>query len=576
MTDKNKVFRAHVALTTYDVLLAIFEQIPSVPSTGSSTPLKYRDLKACALVSRAWAEPALCTLWSDLPSLFPLWHLLAPPDLPYPRVLSEPEPEYLQALVSAKLHEDPARWEQFLRYARRVHSLTAEHGRSTLQLDLARTVFDHNQGVSVFSSLKELYWISDSMFDVVAFSPLLLTPTLRSATLCSLGPMPGLHGVVLFNGFMNGGGPLTAAYGMLLRLARSSPHLNALHFRGAHQITSVSDAVRAQPSFGHLRTVSFTCPVSHSALLVFAAKPHLESIQASRIIPDKPPLSVASRPRTPTSSTLVHLDISGDWVSLRQLFDMLDAPTLQSAALNIDKLEELQSPDYVACTTAFAQAVSSATFTRLELSTSGRVPSRPGVADPIPFPSAAVLHAILEPLLALHNLRSFSLSSFAVLFRVNDDALERVARGWPRLVDFSIPVVLLGVRDGRPTRDLDGAVPTARALHHFWRYCPDLRTLVLPRLDLSCVTVKDLPPPPPEGSTHALAELRVLTGKYVANQPQGELPDDEAKALASYIHRLFPSLRLDDRHCQAPGIQNYGEPGVPVAWRKVFTYLHDL
>ncbi len=113
-------------------------------------------------------------------------------------------------------------------------------------------------------------------------------------------------------------------------------------------------------------------------------------------------------------------------------------------------------------------------------------------------------------------------------------------------------------------------VPTARALYHFWLYCPELRRLMLPSLDLSCVATEDVPVLPLAGDstrTHALLELRVLAGKHGDDARLCALPDDEAKRLASCVHLLFPSPALDDGHQQPPG--EHGDLGVPVAWRKI-------
>ena len=103
MADKNTVVKPHFALAIYDVVLAIFEQLSPIQSANLSSS-NARDLRTCALVCRAWAEPALCTLWSDVPSLFPLWHLLAPPDLPYPRWSSSKPPLETKYFASVILH----------------------------------------------------------------------------------------------------------------------------------------------------------------------------------------------------------------------------------------------------------------------------------------------------------------------------------------------------------------------------------------------------------------------------------------------------------------------------------------
>nr|VWP01868.1 Putative branched-chain-amino-acid aminotransferase TOXF (EC [Ganoderma boninense] len=580
MSDKNSDIQAHFALTVYDVLLAIFDQLSPIMS-ASLSPLNARDLRTCALVCRAWAEPALCTLWSDLPTIFPLWHLLAPSDLPYPRTLSESESDYFASLIAARLHESPERWGQLLRYACWVRALVVGQSRSQLQLKLARTILDHNGGVSVFPSLKEVYWLADSRLDVTTYSSLLLTPELRTATFFSLtAATPGMDHVDFYDGKTTEGWPLTPGYGFLINLTSLSRHLTTLQVLSRQPITSVSPTIRDLSSFDRLRTLSLTCTVCHSILMLFAAKPCVESIQVSNAVPDAG--SVAHCGRTRASSTLVHLDVSGDWLSLCQLFSMFDAPSLQKVTLTIHNTEKFMPSEYAACTAIFAQAVSSSALTKLTLNISGRAASQSDVAETMRFESLVALGPILEPLLALSNLRSFALSSPHVFLCVTDAALERASRSWPQLVDFALLVKVFS----RPYHSGNGEphlVLTSRALYFFWRYCPALRKLVLPQLDVTCVAPKDLPPIALSGnSSHALSELKVLMrvrdGDGASeSEGHGGLDDGEARALAAYVHRLFPGLALHEGYHQLPtgSLSEQVTWCFPSAWMKVFACLGD-
>ncbi|PIL26097.1 hypothetical protein GSI_11851 [Ganoderma sinense ZZ0214-1] len=260
---------------------------------------------------------------------------------------------------------------------------------------------------------------------------------------------------------------------------------------------------------------------------------------------------------------------------------MLDAPSLQSATLNIHLSETFLPPEYAALFATFVHAISSAALAKLALNISGRVASHGDAVETLSLPSIVALGPMLESLLALRNLRSFTLCSPIVLVRVTDEELERAARNWPLLVGFAMTVNLSGGPSSRPHSNGTGnskpRVPTTRALYFFWRYCPALRKLVLPLLDVVYVAARDLPPlAPGAGATHPLSELRVLVAERERDKSegQGELPDGEARALAAYVHRLFPELVLEEGYHQPPKEQ--GAWCVPLAWRKVFACLEDL
>ena len=242
--------------------------------------------------------------------------------------------------------------------------------------------------------MKKLFWFADSVPEVAAFSPLLLTPEVRCATFFSLTAMPTKRGVDLHDSNS------TAGYSMLMNLASSSSRVVELHISTKQPLTCVPPTVREYESFNQLRVVSFASDVYHSILLLFVTKPCIESIRASNVVPDSPPFPgyVANRGRTRASSTVIHLEISGEWVSLCLLFDMLDIPSLQSAALNIDTLPRGPS-EYAPCTATFAEVVSSAALSKLAIHISGCEPGHRGATDPLSLWSIVNLDPILEPLL---------------------------------------------------------------------------------------------------------------------------------------------------------------------------------
>ena len=73
---------ARRALECYDILATIFSENVSIPFIGTTTLFRNSDLVKLALVCQGWRAHALRLLWRELPSTYPLWHLLAPPGLP--------------------------------------------------------------------------------------------------------------------------------------------------------------------------------------------------------------------------------------------------------------------------------------------------------------------------------------------------------------------------------------------------------------------------------------------------------------------------------------------------------------
>ncbi len=76
------------ALKTHDITSQIFE-VDRLIRQGNRRKLSNGDLFRCALVSRAFCEPALRMLWRAMTPPNPLWILLAPPDSTPKEVTSE-------------------------------------------------------------------------------------------------------------------------------------------------------------------------------------------------------------------------------------------------------------------------------------------------------------------------------------------------------------------------------------------------------------------------------------------------------------------------------------------------------
>ena len=77
-----KLSTAAAVLQNVDILYSLFDG-----NHGFHGVLTRGDLARCARVSRAFSGAALRVLWRSPPTLFPLWHVLAPPGLELPQKL---------------------------------------------------------------------------------------------------------------------------------------------------------------------------------------------------------------------------------------------------------------------------------------------------------------------------------------------------------------------------------------------------------------------------------------------------------------------------------------------------------
>lgn len=83
-------------LTNSDLLHCIVNFVPLEWESEKN------DLARLAVVSRAFYDPAIRALWKTLGTMFPLWHLLAPLDAPFPYFArDDSRSEYLQKVSIA-------------------------------------------------------------------------------------------------------------------------------------------------------------------------------------------------------------------------------------------------------------------------------------------------------------------------------------------------------------------------------------------------------------------------------------------------------------------------------------------
>ncbi|RPD60864.1 hypothetical protein L227DRAFT_653127 [Lentinus tigrinus ALCF2SS1-6] len=135
----------------YDILCVIFDG-----NRGPQGILTNSDLVRCALISRAFSEAALRALWKNPPTLRPLWHVLAPPNLKFPKKDDETE-EYFDKIESAGLHKEAAYWRRLVGYARHIQNINAEHLFDQRDANLLELVLHENgTGRPLFPSLRSL------------------------------------------------------------------------------------------------------------------------------------------------------------------------------------------------------------------------------------------------------------------------------------------------------------------------------------------------------------------------------------------------------------------------------------
>lgn len=138
------------------------------------------------------------------------------------------------------------------------------------------------------------------------------------------------------------------------------------------------------------------------------------------------------------------------------------------------------------------------------------------------------LAELLEPLLSLCAMRSFSASFARPLIPYSPADLRKVAEAWPE-----IETVYLSVSGGRDVHYAD-----LKSLASFARHCPHLRSLRIPSVKLDAnASVPAIPSTPP----HLLQELTIanviLPGGFEDAFRQG-------KRLSSLMKQIFPSAKI--------------------------------
>ncbi|KAI1787335.1 hypothetical protein LXA43DRAFT_714371 [Ganoderma leucocontextum] len=375
----------------------------------------WHKLKQCA--SRTFHEPVIRVLWRNLDALLPLWHLLAPPDTPFPfgyyhnRGLYDLDIvlAYLQKVSSAQLHLDPIRWERFLWHATHVrgighlsHGLEEINDASRL---LVQTVVMQNGGITVLPLLRTIEWrASAPIFGLDDALVPFFTSTLRRATIDISRPDEA-ENILL-----------------LRRLRESSPFLEKISVDTGSQPDTSPSITQELLSFARLDQVQ----VSRTGLEGFqalATKSNLTYLKVREVTGPWVGSGCAISVRD-----LRELSVKGDASALSGLFNLVRFQALKSAKIGLKSFSETQIAlaDITTSLAQFYKAVSTSGFQTFELT----VYSLPTIRSPGNEPA---LRDLLAPLLPIHDLRLFRLVAMDSIACINDADIEALARAWPKV-----------------------------------------------------------------------------------------------------------------------------------------------
>ncbi|KAI0718939.1 hypothetical protein C8T65DRAFT_68928 [Cerioporus squamosus] len=516
-------------LDTYDILLKILEDGSSSSDEShgrrSIPTLTQRDLTACAQACRAFREPALRILWSQIDSLLPLWHLLAPAALPPPKACTE---DYINLVAEAKLYEDRGCWDRFLGYTKLIRRLFHDSsvcGNS--QAHLFKILLQHNGGAPFLLSLRAIEWKRASSQDysfAFTFTQGIIDVTLSFAR----------------QGFSAQLWRYVDLKPLLQTLREASPELETFQLRIPTEADSwvVDELVQ----FPRLRKLYGLFTLDFPSIVTLISKVNLVSLGVTL---SSDSADITTKTLSPMRmENLRELKIQSRSQSVTQLFMALTAPCLHSLTVWI--IDDPDSPvEYPTFMGSIAHAVSADAMRSLNL----EIYMQHYILH-IPRPAPIPLATLLQPVLPLQNLETFELKFGGRLqLSATNETFADIVQKWSALRTFS-----LSTRDWHP----DGPSPTPAILISFSRACPDLRELVLPYLDHRAL----VPPTGGMPAPHPLLRFDILDHLT----ERGSMNEDPTR-MAEYIHCLFPSIDL--------GIRHYSRND-QFAWTKVFNRIEML
>ncbi|KAI0696374.1 hypothetical protein C8T65DRAFT_743582 [Cerioporus squamosus] len=544
-------------LENYDILCLLFDG-----SRGPQGALSNCDLGRCALVSRAFSKAALRALWRNLPDLLPLWHVLAPPGLPFPlnhRAL----PNYFDEIDNAALHKEPTQWARLVGYARHIHSVSTrsyvQHRSAELLQRILLQWQESGAGRPLFPVLQslQLSFITCSIPSLVA---LFGAPSLRNLIIAFNDMLqteePDLAGV-MYN-IATAVVSLQHMSSRLRCLSIEKPEacMKMLETRRLDLPPGIAESLLLHhvPGLRHLQSVTLWLPyaIPPSMVRPIAAIPTLAYLSLHNVIGDPESGTI----QKVTSLRLRVLRLNGTSAGLMVALTGLYAPELRSLKLETADLE-CTPQDLVSCLEAAANAVNPDVFRQFSA-----VLEESNSAGWYPLPEPLQLASILRPFMSLHALRSFELASRRLAFASSDADLAELFGGcrWTKLDEFNI---------GNISWSRTGDVPSPRVLYHIRACCRNLRILTLPYLSIrdpasSTGTLFDAAAHFPEH--HPLQSLRIGDFDSFSYRDGDTIPDETTMSWACYIHGLFPLLKL------GPGWSS----SYHAVWEEVLEFLSSV
>ncbi|KAI0351002.1 hypothetical protein OH77DRAFT_1498807 [Trametes cingulata] len=494
---------AYTALHNYDILVCLFDTLES-----RSKGLGRRTLASCALVCRAWSDPASRVLWRRLDSLHPLWALLSGRDFPpsAKRLAEFWEVVDVEEFVKDIALKESNRWKHFLHRASHVRQIATASCREP-ELALIRAVVKYNGGATFLPTLQKLVWRhgvpSDASLLLVASASLrdLELATTRFAAPLGVGqvfaPLPD--------------GALPQLESLIAGLCDAAPSLDRLVISGRQVPGPV-----VIPHLLRLTRLRELCLYNDMCVLSpYDMKSILEGMPELKVLYAQ--LRGFSNPgMTAGSTSLRELRLHATSVDLTALLESyLDAPYLTSLSLGVT--DEAYSVHHQRC----LRALSAANFARSLRNLSLATLSQPDE----PAPAVGPYSNLVEPLAALQDLQVVELRVLNTIMHVRDEDILAVARTWKNLRRLALAYI--------PSEVL----PPLTALRHFATHCPELRDLSLTKMSIPAVIeFSDIPK---DAAPHP---LRFLDLKLTFAS-RAQLDED---AIARFLDHLFPNLELSE------------------------------
>ncbi|PIL26125.1 hypothetical protein GSI_11880 [Ganoderma sinense ZZ0214-1] len=483
-------------LTSSDLLHYIINFIPLQWES------EHGDLVRCAVVCRAFYDPAIRILWRTLGTLFPLWHLLAPRDAPFPfAAWNDSRLLYLRRVSAANLWDDSTRWARFLWHASHIRNLNFVADpifpeANDIQLRLLRSVIIKNGGNTVLPLLHSISWSQDvaAMLRDSTLSPL-FSPTLRYAIIY-LGDSHTLANVT-----------------SLSRLRESSPFLEVITLSIDSDAGVDLPLARELASFDRLHEIRLPSLAEPQVFQELISRPNLATLSLFEVVGPwvGPAQGVSVR-------HLLELDICSNIPSVISLFEHTRFEVLRTVRLSCVRSDtHCRIADMIPVLEAARGAIFPGSLQSLTIFSGWFSPLEEKLS----------LRAVLAPVLSFPSIRFFSFFCPVDVVRHEDEDIDAIARAWPHLERLSLYSGIL----------IDPAVSIV-ALHHLYARCSRLQEVFLSRLCCPAIGVHAMPPPQLDRVTsHSLRKLFI--GEIVSPHATTE---EAVEGLLRYFLDLFPCL----------------------------------